>query len=753
METLKPVEISEYYINRVSSGMRQYFWDNIFKEIFNILKSSTVHNSKDIVIEAIKSGKIWYENGAFRTQNKFSNAVSTALENMGARFRNGAYYIAQNAIPLEYANTLALVATQTATKANAILSFLSGLSIADDLLKDYIQENVELMYKKLELDLIKSAQEKQVPVIELGIVQPKATLPKPQIKSIERYWREYDKKAKKLQKDIAKSTIKGEDTSALKEVLKNLNKDTYTNAPQLDIKIDDIELDYRSKKIAEDYTYNMQYWVKKWESKNIIKMRQDVLQMIQEGARTPRITEYFEKRWNIARNKAHFLAVNESALAGSVIKATQYQMMGCNTFRWGKSSSKEKRPLHETYYDKVFRFDNPPIIDEKLGIKGLPRQIWNCLPAKEPIVSPFFYKRIYRRWYTGELTTLVTNAGYSLNTTPNHPILTDKGWVGAGSIKVGDKIAKVKDDFIFSASKNPQNPVATIDQLFDFFSVFLDPERITTTAGDFHGDGMIDEQVEIINIESNLFFNDKTVLNKEIIDFFFSKAEDALIGIDFSECGSFFKSLNMGGFIPESIISVFDKMLTLIDREFTHSYKTSFSTISCINTLFLQMVGDSTSCSFEMFCKSLNTPAIEKHTLYRFIWELFILVANTFMTDDVMPVFTHTGTKITSIDAELLGDFTQIQSFNIEFDTVVDKSSSEFNSHIFNLENVNNWYLYHNYIIKNCKCHMLAVVPTLSEITQKRNEIKNVKRNIFTTIKNSKQCDNNPWRYRRFGQG
>ena len=107
-------------------------------------------------------------------------------------------------------------------------------------------------------------------------------------------------------------------------------------------------------------------------------MRQDVADMVQKGERVPAIQEYFEKRWKVAKDKANFLAVNESHLAGSVIKATSYQELGCNSFVWGRSSSKEKRKLHEEYYGETFTFDNPPIIDEKLGITGLPRQIWNC---------------------------------------------------------------------------------------------------------------------------------------------------------------------------------------------------------------------------------------------------------------------------------------------------------------------------------------------------------------------------------------
>lgn len=396
METLRPVEVSEYYINRVASGMSRYFWDKIFKNIFDILKSNMVYNSKDDVLHAINSGEIWYENGAFRTKNRFSNAVSSTLEELGAKFKYNAYYIPQRLLTVEYTDAIALAATRAALKADAILNFLGGLSLANIKLEDYISKSVDMMYRKLELDILKSAQEKQIPVIELGIVQPKVKAPKEKTKPVEDYWTEKEKIADKLHEKWKKSKDKldkakikkgitskdyedavKEEEKAAKE-LAGFQKDKYQNAPQLDITIDDIALDAKSKKIAEDYTYNMKYWVKNWEAKNIIEMRKDVLKIVQQGARVPRLQEYFEKRWGIAKNKAKFLAENESHLAGSVIKATDYQEIGCPGYKWGRSTSKEKRELHKQYYGKVFNWNDKPIIDEKLGIKGYPRQIWNC---------------------------------------------------------------------------------------------------------------------------------------------------------------------------------------------------------------------------------------------------------------------------------------------------------------------------------------------------------------------------------------
>lgn len=389
MNTFKPVEIKQFYINRVASAMSQYFYKQIFEKIFQVLEGASVVNSKDDLLNAIKSGKVYYKDGAFRAE-RFSNAISTTLEKMGATFKNGAYYIDKTLIPLEYIQALGIVQAQTIAKLATIRQVLSNLDLDGADLDRYLEAVVQQMFKSLEVDIVKSAQDKRVPVIELGIVSPKGKIPK--AKKLEDYWKTQDEKLErlrkekeKLKKQRTKDKKENKDTSSIEEKIDEIQSqieeaklDAFQKAPQLDVEIDDIELNEQARKIARDYTYNMKYWVKKWEVKNITKMRQDIVDMVQNGARQPEIQAYFENRWKIAKDKAAFLARNESHLAASVIKKTEYEKLGCTKFKWGRSTSKEKRKLHEQYYGKVFDFDNPPIIDEKLNIRGLPRQIWNC---------------------------------------------------------------------------------------------------------------------------------------------------------------------------------------------------------------------------------------------------------------------------------------------------------------------------------------------------------------------------------------
>ena len=265
-DTLKPVEVSNYYINRIASGMNKYFWENIFKSIFDILKNTSIDNAGEgDLIKAIKSGTIWYENGAFKTKNRFSNSIATVLEKLGAKYYHGTYKIPKLKLPNAYIQAIEYATLNQTVIGDRISNYLLGvgsiLSKVD--LGQYINAVVESTFKKLQLDIIKSAQEKNVPVIELGIVEPKVKLPKAKTKEIETYWKEQDKKADELNKAILKAQKQGKDTTELKSKLKDLKNQSYISAPSYDIKIDDIALNKQTKKISEDYVYNLKYWVKK----------------------------------------------------------------------------------------------------------------------------------------------------------------------------------------------------------------------------------------------------------------------------------------------------------------------------------------------------------------------------------------------------------------------------------------------------------------------------------------------------------
>lgn len=494
IETFEPVKLNEYYLKLIVNGLKKEIRESLFKPIFDLLGSNNtlnINNDKRTLLSALHSGRIYYENGAFKSRKPFSNAVAFELEQLGAKYKYGAYYIPRNMLPVEIDNALAFIAAKEATKVTALNGLLIKLASNIDksiFVKSFIENAVIKLFTKLQTDLLNTTKDNNVPIIDLGYEIPEIKKQDSWFEAIDaqhKYDDTYDKKTgtrislkdKDKNKDKAQppatsytgdnkneplgdndNTPDKEDTGSdttgsekdkgssgedKRDKNKDQNKDkgqddktknkpsksdTDLNTGSKDKKeknntffednFNKSRLNKETDKIAQDYIYNMDYWVKNWKSKEIAKMRKDVVDLVKQGARTDTLTKYFEKRWGIATRKAEFLARNESGIASSVLKATHYQNLGCEYFMWLRSTSIEKRELHLEYAKptgnqygingtNIFAFNDPPIIEQVEikdgagkktaipkpdGQRGLPQQTYNCNCNLVGIKDPKFYE-------------------------------------------------------------------------------------------------------------------------------------------------------------------------------------------------------------------------------------------------------------------------------------------------------------------------------------------------------------------------
>lgn len=142
--------------------------------------------------------------------------------------------------------------------------------------------------------------------------------------------------------------------------------------------------------IAQDYTFNMKYYIKNWMPNRISNMRVKVQKAILEGYRPDQVQEMLEKEYKIGKNKAKFLAQNETSIMLAELKKSMYSEMGFTEFIWQTILDGRERPEHHKLNGKIFSFDNPPVIDERTGQRGLPGQTYNCrcnlIPVKRDSV-------------------------------------------------------------------------------------------------------------------------------------------------------------------------------------------------------------------------------------------------------------------------------------------------------------------------------------------------------------------------------
>ena len=182
--------------------------------------------------------------------------------------------------------------------------------------------------------------------------------------------------------------------TAVEQIMLDLQDRVYKNAKERKIELITPKLtDFRASEIAKNYTNNLDFWIKNWTPEQMSKMRETVGQMAIDGKSTKDIAEYLKNRWGVDARHAKFLARNETAIATSSYLAAKYQDESIEYFKWGTNIDGRERPLHKQLNGQIFRFDNPPIIDERTGQRGLPGQTYNCRCVIIPVIDKDFLKR------------------------------------------------------------------------------------------------------------------------------------------------------------------------------------------------------------------------------------------------------------------------------------------------------------------------------------------------------------------------
>jgi hypothetical protein len=113
----------------------------------------------------------------------------------------------------------------------------------------------------------------------------------------------------------------------------------------------------------------------------------------------------------------------------------------------------------------------------------------NCLPG-DAVVDTTLPRNAYRRWYDGQVVRIQTASGHELTITPNHPVLTDRGWVAAGALTVGSRLMRsaLRDGLAFRAPDIEDRP-STISEVYGAIEQLRHPHRVVGISPDFHGDG------------------------------------------------------------------------------------------------------------------------------------------------------------------------------------------------------------------------------------------------------------------------
>lgn len=174
--------------------------------------------------------------------------------------------------------------------------------------------------------------------------------------------------------------------------------------------------------------------------------------------------------------------------------------------RWVTVEDEDVRHSHELLHGEAVplwdAFDNGLMYPGDT-MHGTPKDWMNCFPPGQTFVSPAIEKS-YERVYQGELISIKTSSGNQLSGTPNHPILTDRGWFPLKRIVEGTHIVRSRGFRGLSACAPDQ--YGEPSELQEFHRSLTEAgvlERVGLLPFDFHGDGG-DGEVNVVDMAGKL---------------------------------------------------------------------------------------------------------------------------------------------------------------------------------------------------------------------------------------------------------
>jgi SPP1 gp7 family putative phage head morphogenesis protein len=317
IQKLQGIENKTAYWQLVAKKILRFWKDVIFQPLADIQSQKlTVENAASkSLIAALRSGRIFYADGAFRSKGRFSNAISRELEDMGAIWsrREKAFMLAAGFIPMDVSHALAVMATQNQDKIERMRVLIRDL-----------QGNIDAIVRQV-----------------------------------------------KFEDEFNRIVEDGEDQFST--VMRKINVIPY-------------EIDESRKKVLrEEYTTNLDFYIKKWTADEIEKLRTDVEGIVMEGYRYDTVAKMIQTRYNVSARKASFLARNETKILVAKYQQDRFQSYGVNFYQWKTNMDGRERKLHAILNGTIQNWEDPPIIGDK-GEKGNPGEIYNCRCKALPLL-------------------------------------------------------------------------------------------------------------------------------------------------------------------------------------------------------------------------------------------------------------------------------------------------------------------------------------------------------------------------------
>ena len=408
--------------------------------------------------------------------------------------------------------------------------------------------------------------------------------------------------------------------------------------------------------------------------------------------------------------EARRVAIDQSHKLVSAISAVAAMQEGAIGAIWHDRGEHDHgydaRPEHLARSGKLFLVRDSWAMEEGLVKKGgheyvdevdQPAEKVYCFPGSTKIQFAELVSKGYRRWYSGELTEVVTASGKTLRATPNHPILTVNGWIACGELKEGDDLLEISEKSIdaFVSESTQDEAVPTIAQIFGALNEPSTLHRIAGSSSQFHGDGS-EGDVDIVGAARPLTFDYMPASSERVDEIPLAESDKSRSTRGalqlLSDTRSFRGTGDMGGLnaISTPFASAQGQVEAsgLLDR-------------ANLVTGIAHFIGEELAGDSKSLCENLNGfPTLMEPSGFGNVNRLGETPRVAHSSSSLF-YSEHDGSRSDSIGE---GEFPERLAKLVALTKVVSVKRCDFSGQVYNLQTANGYYVADGIIAHNCSC-------------------------------------------------
>lgn len=426
-----------------------------------------------------------------------------------------------------------------------------------------------------------------------------------------------------------------------------------------------------------------------------------------EGWRVGALEEQIAERIPSLEGRAETIARTQTLQFNAEITRERQTQSGIARFIWSTSGDERVRDSHEELDGEEFSWDDLPEVD---GEKVMPGEPVNCFPADSEIQFAHDVKKAYRRWFDGELAEIVTDSGKTLRGTPNHPVLTARGWLPLGELHEGDHVIEIAQEVLEATKEDHEHRAPLLGEVFQAALILGTRQSTDLRVEDFHGDGA-DGQVDVVLSARGLFVDVVTARSQCCRQLGFAMPLDSRLS--FSAL-----SLVLGGVTSAAhgIMGSARKALSLLWRQAAHSQELSLAFATSVDAgldqaLANHIAPEAKSARDREFALARGVGVHDRRNVH----------GQAIARDSTDSAIGHQSVssqrlgETVFVDADELGRGAKRLPFAHQTSRIINARRINWSGHVYNLETSSGWYVTNGIVAHNCRCVAIPVLPDFEE--------------------------------------